>query len=427
MKIKLFTSFFFRTASVEETSGKSPISVEEELKDAVQEQTETKAEPPKSIPADKAEPSTSSAASPTSEEKAGGGWGLWGWVESAKSKSKEVLEAVKKDLDELSTVVKEEAHAASEVFGLNQPESTVGAMKKSFSTFLGQMSEVLVPPMEDEDAEPVMITKDGLVTLTGFAKHLAELQANDATYLNEPDEMLASQYQRWLEVIEQDQFTEPRLTKQLTSSQILNEKYLNLVPSKVAHMDFWKRYLFKKALLEDAVANAEAATKKAEGEVESTKTVVPDKIIVQTEQPKPTVTEEDELKMWEADLGTQNIELSEEEQARLLEEYEKEIKEREVKTTEAVEVPKKTGAIKKQTQQNSNQTSNKNQQGKQQNQQNNSKTAKTGPSGKGGKGKNNKPTTQPSQQKIEKVEKKEEQSSTSDESWEKDFDDVEQK
>lgn len=378
-----------------------------------------------SAPTDKAEPSTSSATSPSADETAvasgGGGWGIWGWVESAKSKSKEVLEAVKKDLDELSTVVKEEAQAASEVFGLNQSDSTVGVMKKSFSTFLGQMTEVLVPPMEDEEAEPVMITKDGLVALTGFAKHLAELQANDATYLNEPDSTLASQYQRWLEVVEQDQFTEQRLTKQLTTSQILNEKYLNLVPTKVAHMDFWKRYLFKKALLEDAVANAEAATKKAEQEAASTETVTPDKIIVQTEQPKPT-TEAEELKMWEADLGVQNIELSEEEQARLLEEYEREIKEREGKTVEVVKEPKKTGATKKQTQQqsNSNQTANK---GKQQPQQNNSKTNKSGQSGKAAKGKNNKQQVQPTEP-VAKLEKKEEQSSASDESWEKDFDDV---
>lgn len=221
----------------------------------------------------------------------GGNWGLWGWVESAKTKSISVLEAVKKDLDELSTVVREEASAAGDALGLTQADSTVNVMKKSISSFLGQVSDVLVPNVEEEEAEAIMITKDGIVTLTGFAKHLAELQANDATYVQEPADELASQYKRWLEVIEQDQFTEPRLTKQLTNSQILNEKYLSLVPAKVSHMEFWKRYLFKKALLEDAVANAELAARKAEAEVASTSTVVPEKIIVQTEQPKMTTEE----------------------------------------------------------------------------------------------------------------------------------------
>lgn len=78
--------------------------MEEELKDAVQDQTDspmkqpqqaveatsviTPTPAPTSSAADNAEPSTSSATSPTVEEKAadGGGWGLWGWVESAKSK-----------------------------------------------------------------------------------------------------------------------------------------------------------------------------------------------------------------------------------------------------------------------------------------------------------------------------------------------------
>lgn len=198
-----------------------------------------------------------------------------------------MLEAVKNDLGELSTVVKEEASVVSEVLGLNQTDSTVNVMKKSISSFLGQVSDVLVPPVEDEEAEAIMITKDGTLTLTGFAKHLAELQANDATYTQEPVDELAPQYKRWLEIVEQEQFTEPRLTKQLTNSQILNEKYLSLVPEKVSHMEFWKRYLFKKALLEDAVANAEMAARKAEAEANSTNATVPETIIVQTEQPKP--------------------------------------------------------------------------------------------------------------------------------------------
>lgn len=206
---------------------------------------------------------TKEISSPTgSTSSATVGWGLWGWVESAKTKSISVLEAVKKDLDELSTVVREEASAAGDALGLSQADSTVNVMKKSISSFLGQVSDVLVPSVEEEEAEAIMITKDGCVTLTGFAKHLAELQANDATYVQKPADELASQYRRWLEVIEQDQFTEPRLTKQLTNSQILNEKYLSLVPAKVSHMEFWKRYLFKRALLEDAVANAELAARK---------------------------------------------------------------------------------------------------------------------------------------------------------------------
>lgn len=238
------------------------------------------------------------------------------------------------------------------------------------------MTEALNPTMlEEDDAETVLITKEGIVTLTGFHKHLAEMQTNDDTYLVEPCDELLEKYQRWMEVVDQDQFTEPRLAKQLTSSQILNEKYESLVPGKVVHMQFWQRYLFKRALLEDALANAELAERRAKQEVNSTKPVSPRKQIVQTSQPKkilkdeemdkvteieammaeeegqevtiPVVDDESLSKLVDKELKWETeedfactVELSEEEQARLLAEYEQEIQEREVKKKDLT--PKKT-------------------------------------------------------------------------------------
>ncbi|XP_019529773.3 BSD domain-containing protein 1-A [Aedes albopictus] len=278
------------------------------------------------------------ATSPTgSASGSGGSW--WGsWLDTAKSKSASVLEAVKNDLTELTTAVKTEATSATEALGrslsLNEPDSTVGAMKKSFSSFLGQVTEALVPTLdEEEEGEDVLITHEGTEGLNGFYKHLAELQSMEGTYLEEPSDELSEKYKRWMEVVEQEQFTEPRLARHLASSTILNEQYTALVPSKVAHMDFWKRYLFKKALLEDAIANAEMAEKKAKAAIVSNETVAPNKVIVQTDQPKRTIEEElmpDDITWAEVpEFDASNLELSEEEQARLLEEYEQEIKERE--------------------------------------------------------------------------------------------------
>lgn len=283
-----------------------------------------------------------------------------------------------------------------------EPESTASTVKKSLSSFFGQVSEVLNPSLtEDDDAEAILITKDGSVTLTGFHRHLAELQANDDIYLVEPDLELAEKYQRWMEVVDQDQFTQQRLDKQLASSQILAEKYEALVPKQVTHMNFWQRYLFKRALLEDALANAEVAERRAQQAAHSNVAVSPRKTIIQTEQPKrvvvgegeadatggeaaasavkpaaavPTTVDspaketkeaavegtssieepmasideelsklaENELKWGNADFTCTDVELSEEEQARLLAEYEQEIQERERKTSSSV--PKKTSA-----------------------------------------------------------------------------------
>lgn len=164
------------------------------------------------------------------------------------------------------------------------------------SSFFGQVSEALAPTLDDDDAEAVLITSDGVVTLTGFQKHLAELQANEATYMAPPDSTLTENYQRWLEIVEQDQFTQNQLAKHLSSSEILNEKYLNLVPDKISHMEFWKRYLFKRALLEDALANAEIAERRAQAEVRSIRTISPKRSaeIIQTEQPKTVLSDADE-------------------------------------------------------------------------------------------------------------------------------------
>lgn len=203
-----------------------------------------------------------------------------------------VFEAVKRDLDEISTAVRTEVTHAGSVLGetlkLDEPESTASTVKKSLSSFFEQVSEALVPSIEDDESEVVMITSEGAVALTGFQKHLAELQANEATYLSTPNETLQENYQRWLEIVDQNQFTQNQLARHLSGSEILNQKYLNLVPDKVPHMEFWKRYLFKRALLEDALAHAEQAERRAKAEIRSTKTVSPKQPgeIVQTDQPK---------------------------------------------------------------------------------------------------------------------------------------------
>lgn len=203
-----------------------------------------------------------------------------------------VFEAVKRDLDEISSVVRTEVSHAGTVLNdtlkLDEPESTANTMKKSLSSFFGQVSEALVPSIEDDESEAIIITSEGAITLTGFQKHLAELQANESTYLLPPDSTLQENYQRWLEIVDQDQFTQNQLARHLNNSEILNEKYLSLVPDQLPHMEFWKRYLFKRALLEDALAHAEMAERRAKAEIRSTKTVSPKRAgeMIQTEQPK---------------------------------------------------------------------------------------------------------------------------------------------
>lgn len=150
-----------------------------------------------------------------------------------------VFEALKKDLDEIKT----EAAVLTGSLNNEDENSTVNVMKKSISNFFGTVSEALNPTgmlLEDE-TEAVLITNDDTIVLTGFHKHLAELQANDKIYLDEPCDELAEKYKRWLEVVEQDQFTQNRIDRLLANSEILKDKYEKFVPDQASHMNFWKR------------------------------------------------------------------------------------------------------------------------------------------------------------------------------------------
>lgn len=164
---------------------------------------------------------------------------------------------------------------------------------------------------------------------------------------------------------------------------------MKFVPNNVTHMEFWQRYLFKRALLEDALANAEIAERRSKIEINSIKSLSPRKNLIQTEQPKLTLNENDkndenndnnknksdikeqneeqqkkQQKLnnpsssstlsssssdienlenelmndnnlnWNDEEIPNNVELSEEEQIRLLEQYEQEIQEREKKRNE---------------------------------------------------------------------------------------------
>ncbi|CAB0002333.1 unnamed protein product [Nesidiocoris tenuis] len=91
---------------------------------------------------------------------------------------------------------------------LDKEDSTANTVKKSLSSFFEGLSEVLVPPVEDDTSYVPVIVKDG----------------------------------------------EP----------------VQLTPLQVSHSEFWARYLFRRALLEDSVAEEERKRKKSETEKETT-------------------------------------------------------------------------------------------------------------------------------------------------------------
>ncbi|PNF17062.1 hypothetical protein B7P43_G00845 [Cryptotermes secundus] len=241
-------------------------------------------------------------------EERGGGW--WdSWYKAAKDKSTEVLQFVRRDLDEFSSAVKNEASnvvssttsALKDKLRLHEPESAANTMKRSVSSFFGQVSSVLNPTPDDEDEEAIVIHDSQPVALTKFQVLQHALVTNPDTFLTDPKMEYEKQYEAWLEILE-DQLTADRLSKLMAANPDLHSQYTTLVPDQVSHLEFWQRYLFRKALLEDQQARREAMQRRAEKERQAAENFQWDQ---------------------EKDFGA-NIELTEEEQTRLLLEYEKE-------------------------------------------------------------------------------------------------------
>lgn len=237
--------------------------------------------------------------------------GSWwdSWYQAAKDKSVEVLEFVRRDLDEFSTVVKSEASSVvssttsvlKDKLKLDEPESTANSVKRSVSSFLGQVSHALSPPPQDEDEEAIMIFNSQPVPLTPFQKKLHALITNQDTFLVAPSESDLPQYKAWLEVTQETLDNEQRLMRMLAANPELHCQFTKLVPNEVSASLFWERYLFRKALLEDEEARREAMERRAERERQAAENFC-----------------------WEQEDFGPHIELSEEEQTRLLQEYEKE-------------------------------------------------------------------------------------------------------
>ncbi|KPJ04160.1 PREDICTED: BSD domain-containing protein 1-like isoform X2 [Papilio xuthus] len=283
-----------------------------------------------------------STSTPKQDDKPSGNW--WDtWLSSAKTKSAEVYSMVKKDLDEIGTAVKCEAshvfsttsNALGKTFKFDEPESTANAVKKSFSTFIEQVNIVLNPEPDDDEDTEVILSSGDTTMLSTYKKELEALQRVDATYIVPVD---AEKFKAWCESIENDMpgmIMPHTADRRLEANPILKEQYLKLVPDAISYNDFWERYLFRVALLQDRLA---AVSRKQPIESVTTDPVLAN-LPLQTpiqESPKKvlsgleeTYEKDEDIVRWE-DEFPHDVELTEEQQILLLEEYEKEITQKKI-------------------------------------------------------------------------------------------------
>uniref|UniRef100_A0A8C8C2J8 BSD domain-containing protein n=1 Tax=Oncorhynchus tshawytscha TaxID=74940 RepID=A0A8C8C2J8_ONCTS len=144
-------------------------------------------------------------------ESCDGWWG--GWLQQSfqavKDKSSEAYEFIKRDLTEFSNVVQHDAacsivataSAVRSKLAVEGSSDTTEKVKKSLSSFLGVITDTLAPPQDmtiDCDVITLVATPAGTTEVYDSTKaRLYSLQADPATYCNEPDGSL-EQFDAWL-------------------------------------------------------------------------------------------------------------------------------------------------------------------------------------------------------------------------------------
>uniref|UniRef100_A0A7N6B5T1 BSD domain-containing protein n=1 Tax=Anabas testudineus TaxID=64144 RepID=A0A7N6B5T1_ANATE len=205
-----------------------------------------------------------------------GWWG--GWLQQSfqtvKDKSSEALEFLKRDLTEFSTVVQHDttcsivatATALRNKLAVEGSTETTEKVKKSFSSFLGVITDTLAPPPDktiDCDVITLVATPAGTTEVYDSSKaRLYSLQADPATYCNEPDGPL-EQFDNWLSSFSLED-KKGEISELLVNSPSIRALYTKMVPAAVAHSEFWQRYFYKVFQLEQEEARRVALKQRAD-------------------------------------------------------------------------------------------------------------------------------------------------------------------
>lgn len=207
------------------------------------------------------------------------GEGWWGgWLQQSfqavKDKSSEALEFLKRDLTEFSTVVQHDtacsivatATAVKNKLAVEGSSETTEKVKKSLSSFLGVITDTLAPPPDktiDCDVITLVATPAGTTEVYDSSKaRLYSLQADPATYCNEPDGP-PEQFDNWLSGFSLED-KKGEISELLVSSPSIRALYTKMVPAAVAHSEFWQRYFYKVFQLDQEEARRVALKQRAE-------------------------------------------------------------------------------------------------------------------------------------------------------------------
>lgn len=143
---------------------------------------------------------------------------------------------------------------------------TTEKVKKGISSFLGVITDTLAPPPDktiDCDVITLVATPAGTTEVYDSSKaRLYSLQADPATYCNEPDGP-PELFDNWLSSFSLEE-KKGEISELLVNSPSIRALYTKMVPAAVTYSEFWQRYFYRVFQLDQDEARRVALKQRAE-------------------------------------------------------------------------------------------------------------------------------------------------------------------
>jgi len=257
----------------------------------------------------------------TPEDEQGASWSGWfsSTINSAKEKSNEMFQFLKQDISEFTETVSEAGRDLKDKLNIEEnAKSAVNVVGEKVNVVLEQMSTIFGVGPEDDDEE-VIVGNSGRLICDRVQAKIYSLALDEEKFLKKPEGAAYKEFSKNFHIEKK----EDEITELFACNPHLQLQYTQLVPGRIDHLQFWCNYYFhvKHILDEEAKHNA-AEVQTANGTNSQPSSAGNSKR--SSEKTSPLV----EIGAAGGDQGM--VEISEEDQKRLLAEYEEELKKSEV-------------------------------------------------------------------------------------------------
>jgi hypothetical protein len=190
-------------------------------------------------------------------------------VEHSQAAATASKDFIQNDLKEFNRVLGEETHETMKDVNVvgSMAVDTIGGWASHLSTAVANTGGMLIGNWEDDEINTQGIIigkgKQKINFVTAYEARIHGLRTDTTTYCSEPVD--AADYDLWIETFGIDTpNTKKTISDLLVNSQEVRSLYTKLVPSAVAHQEFWQRYFYKLDALERAERKRTALMERAE-------------------------------------------------------------------------------------------------------------------------------------------------------------------